>query len=98
MKLQFDAQQQFQIDAVNAVVDIFDGQPLHQGDFEIRFETSYEGVLSGQVQTELGMGNRLLLNDETMLVNVHQIQDVNAIDRTPALKGYHFSVEMETGT
>ncbi len=98
MKLQFDAQQQFQIDAVNAVVDIFDGQPLHQGDFEIRFETSYEGVLSGQVQTELGMGNRLLLNDETILANVHQIQDVNAIDRTPALQDYHFSVEMETGT
>lgn len=98
MKLQFDAQQQFQIDAVNAVVDIFDGQPLHQGDFEIRFETSYEGVLSGQVQTELGMGNRLLLNDETVLANVHRVQDINAIDRTPALQGYHFSVEMETGT
>ncbi|HLA28302.1 MAG TPA: DEAD/DEAH box helicase family protein [Syntrophales bacterium] len=98
MKLQFDAQQQFQIDAVNAVVDIFDGQPLHQGDFEIRFETSYEGVLSGQVQTELGMGNQLLLNDETILANVHGIQDINAIDLTPALQGYHFSVEMETGT
>jgi len=98
MKLQFDAQQQFQIDAVNAVVDIFDGQPLHQGDFEIRFDTSYENLLSGQVQTELGMGNRLLLNDEAVLANVHRVQDINAIDRIPALQGYHFSVEMETGT
>ncbi|MDP1992865.1 MAG: DEAD/DEAH box helicase family protein [Syntrophales bacterium] len=98
MKLQFDAQQQFQIDAVNAVVDIFDGQPLHQGDFEIRFETSYEGVLSGQIQTELGMGNQMLLNDESILSNIHKIQDINAIDRTPALQDYHFSVEMETGT
>lgn len=98
MKLQFDAQQQFQIDAVNAVVDVFDGQPLHQGDFEIRFDTSYDNLLSGQVQTELGMGNRLLLKDETVLANVHRIQDANAIDRTPSLQGYHFSVEMETGT
>jgi type III restriction enzyme len=112
MKLQFDAQQQFQIDAVNAVVDIFDGQPLHQGDFEIRFETSYDGMLSGQIQTELGMGNRLLLNDETILANVHKIQDRNDIERMPFLQGYdrsqtsetdtgmiyNFSVEMETGT
>ena len=98
MKLQFDAQQQFQIDAVNSVVDIFDGQPLHHGDFEIRFDTSYENLLSGQVQTELGMGNRLLLKDEAVLANVHRVQDANAIDRTPSLQGYHFSVEMETGT
>lgn len=33
MKLQFDAKQAFQIDAVNAVVDLFDGQPLNKGDF-----------------------------------------------------------------
>ncbi|MGC9976002.1 MAG: DEAD/DEAH box helicase family protein, partial [Syntrophales bacterium] len=98
MKLQFDASQQFQIDAVNSVVDIFHGQPLHQGDFEIRFESSYEGVLSGQEQTELGMGNRLLINDETLLANVNTIQDHHDIDRTPILQGYHFSVEMETGT
>jgi type III restriction enzyme len=98
MKLQFDASQQFQIDAVNSVVDIFDGQPLHQGDFEIRFETSYAGVLSGQVQTELGMGNRLLINDETLLANINTIQDRHGIDRITTLQGYHFSVEMETGT
>lgn len=30
MKIQFDSQQQYQIDAVNAVLDVFDGQPLAQ--------------------------------------------------------------------
>ena len=98
MKIKFDARQQYQIDAVNSIVDIFDGQPLHQGDFEFRLETAYDGVLSGQVQTELGMGNSLLLNDETILKNVQEIQDENDIDRIPELQGYHFSVEMETGT
>jgi len=28
MKIQFDPKQQYQLDAVNAVVDLFDGQPL----------------------------------------------------------------------
>lgn len=28
MKIQFDEQQQYQLDAVNAVLDLFDGQPL----------------------------------------------------------------------
>jgi len=27
MKIQFDSKQQYQLDAVSAVVDIFDGQP-----------------------------------------------------------------------
>jgi type III restriction enzyme len=36
MKIQFDAQQQYQLDAVAAVVDIFDGQPLQQGKCKLR--------------------------------------------------------------
>lgn len=35
MKLQFDGTQQYQIDAVKSVIDVFEGQPLSQGDFEI---------------------------------------------------------------
>lgn len=98
MKIKFDAQQQYQIDAVNAMIDIFDGQPLNKGDFEIAIETAYHGFFSSQVQTELGIGNNLLLSDETILKNIHNIQDHNDIEKTPTLQGYNFSVEMETGT
>jgi len=34
MKLKFDPNLQFQIDAVNAMVDVFNGQPLSEGDLE----------------------------------------------------------------
>ena len=34
MKLKFDPNQQYQLDAVDAVVGVFDGQPLSGSDFE----------------------------------------------------------------
>ena len=33
MKLHFDPEQEFQLDAINTIVGIFEGQPLNQGDF-----------------------------------------------------------------
>lgn len=38
MKIQFDSNQDYQLDAIKAVVDVFDGQPLAQGEYEIRFD------------------------------------------------------------
>lgn len=32
MKLKFDSSQQFQLDAVASIVDLFDGQALRQGE------------------------------------------------------------------
>ncbi|MBI5410128.1 MAG: hypothetical protein HZA14_12250 [Nitrospirae bacterium] len=34
MKLHFDSNQEYQIEAIKAVTDIFEGQPLSGGDFE----------------------------------------------------------------
>ena len=39
MKLQFDPNQQFQIDAINAVADIFDGQQRGTSEFSVEMET-----------------------------------------------------------
>lgn len=33
MKIQFDPKQQYQLDAVASVVDLFDGQPLERMDY-----------------------------------------------------------------
>ena len=43
MKLHFDPNQQYQLDAVKSIVDIFEGQPLNQGDFGFSVsEKTYE--------------------------------------------------------
>lgn len=99
MKIQFDSQQQYQLDAVNAVVDVFDGQPLAGGQFEISL-----GIGFGGAMTERGFGNQLELSPEEMLANIQTIQERNEIEigepaeDTPLQHGMNFSIDMETGT
>ena len=93
MKLKFDPSLTYQLDAVNAVADVFDGQPLGQTSFEVN-----SSMPNGVVLTTRGVGNNLVLTDEQLLANVHKAQEANDIERVPALQGREFSVEMETGT
>lgn len=94
MKLKFDPSLQYQQDAVNAIVKVFDGQPFAQTGAML-FQSLQIG---GLFQTELGMGNRLNLRDDEILKNVHAIQEANDIEKVKALEGRNFSFEMETGT
>ncbi len=95
MKLQFDPNQPYQIDAVNSTVDIFKGQPLNKGDFEVELNQP-EGQLLHH--GEIVIGNNLLLAQETVLENLRSIQKKNDIEPSKRLGGLHFSLEMETGT
>jgi type III restriction enzyme len=93
LKIQFDSQQQYQIDAVNSVLDIFDGQPLAQGQFEIG-----PAAGTGEFLSELGFGNQLVLREERVLENLRGVQARNDIERSEELDGMNFTTEMETGT
>jgi type III restriction enzyme len=93
MKLKFDPSLAYQSDAVNAVSDVFVGQPIGQAAFEIS-----STLPSGVEFTELGVGNHLVLDDAQFLTNVRAVQERNGIERTEALQGREFSIEMETGT
>ena len=94
MKIQFDSNQQYQLDAIQAVVDVFDGQPLAQGEYEIRFDAA-----GGELVSHLGVGNRLSLDPSTILANVQKVQRQHGIATVADnLDGMHFSTEMETGT
>lgn len=108
MKLQFDAKQPYQIEAVDAVVDLFDGQPLNKPDYATILET-FDTELFGSVgQTELGIGNRLFIDQGAILSNLQRVQERNDLDVDEHLEPQsyganvpaplNFSVEMETGT
>ncbi|TSJ44561.1 DEAD/DEAH box helicase [Mucilaginibacter corticis] len=92
MKLHFDSNQDYQIDAIKSITDIFEGQPLSSGDFEF-------GVIeSGLLLSENGFGNKLNLTEQQIWDNVKSIQINNDLQASDELQGMNFSVEMETGT
>lgn len=92
MKIRFDAEQQYQLDAIQAILNIFDGQPHADSQRTMRLNAP-----AGDLFSELFVANRLLLNDEQLANNIKQVQEIHEIKNGP-FAGRHFSIEMETGT
>src|SRR5271157_5432598 len=80
MKLQFDPNQQYQLDAVSAVTDLFVGQPQGAADYSVIQLGEWASLFTGQARTELGVGNQLLLAPESLLANTRAVQVRNNIE------------------
>src|SRR5262245_50167422 len=80
MKLQFDANQLFQLHAIDAVVDLFAGQPRAASDLTPIHVGSFGALFAGQEQTELGVGNRAGISGERLQANTRDVQVRNEID------------------
>lgn len=82
MKLQFDANQIYQLDAVAAVTDLFDGQPQGAPEYTVIDLGNWDdgGLFTGQSRTELGVGNNLLLAPDKLKDNTRLIQHRNDIE------------------
>ena len=78
MKLHFDSNQPYQLDAIKSITDIFEGQPLNGGDFE------FSSLQPGALHTENGFGNNLSLSEDQIWTNVKTIQAANEIKMTRA--------------
>ena len=94
MKIQFDSEQPFQQNAIQSIVDLFDGQPLNTGDFSFSMTQDASGISF----TANEVRNQLVLSESQILANLNKIQKENGIEVSQELAGFHFSIEMETGT
>ena len=97
MRFHFDPKQKHQLDAIDAVLRVFEGQPA-TGNNE-----AFHQAAPGQAFAETGFANRLALDEKQILKNVQAIQRENISkhgkgEAREELAGMHFSVEMETGT
>src|SRR5690606_12394899 len=76
MKLQFDKNQEYQLQAIQSVIDLFEGQPLSNSDFEFSMADSNSGSITF---TEAGVGNNLALTEEELLANLIKVQKANQL-------------------
>lgn len=96
MKLHFEPNLDYQLQAIEAVCDLFQGQETCRTEFTVTRESA-SGQLS-LLENDLGIGNRLTLLDDQLLVNLHAIQLRHGLAPSPLLTSGDFTVEMETGT
>jgi len=80
MKLQFDPNQQFQLDAVSAITGLFDGQPQGAPEYSVINVGDFGGLFTGETRTELGVGNHLILAEESLRTNTRKTQARNDIE------------------
>jgi type III restriction enzyme len=103
MQIQFEANQDYQLAAINAVADLFDGQPYNENTLQL-LETGGFALIA----------NRLDITEGDIIVNLQAVQAANTIPqdaqlqyiegKTDSASGEmtvqfpNFSIEMETGT
>lgn len=99
MKIKYDSQQPFQLQAINAITNIFEGQPFDSESFSTSLQSQVVRGAQAGLFSEIGaVGNNLVLDEDAIFENVRVIQNENGIDPSERLDGMNFSVEMETGT
>ncbi len=99
MKIKFEDDLVYQLEAIQSVVGLFKGQENNKTIFTIE-KIVGDQIKLGVLERELGIGNDLLLSPEKLLKNLNDIQVRNGLPQTKKIKNdeYHFSIEMETGT
>src|SRR5699024_11041785 len=87
----------YQLDAINAVVDLFKGQTPKEANFTVA-PVSAQMTLD---ESHIGIENKLELTNEELLLNIQEVQERNELKQREILEDslyLEFEVDMETGT
>jgi type III restriction enzyme len=99
MKLHFEDDLDYQKAAIDSVVNLFKGQEISRSEFTVTFQPGSSPNFSlGMEESQLGIGNRLLLVDEEIEENLRKTQLTNGLRPSDKLASGDVTVEMETGT
>mgnify|MGYP005852545045 CR=1 FL=1 len=97
MKLHFEPNLDYQLQAIEAVCDLFRGQEVCRTEFTVTRDPLDPQTRLFEMN-DLGIGNRLTLLDDEILKNLNDIQLRNGLQPSESLASGDFTVEMETGT
>lgn len=111
MKLHFEPNLDYQLQAIEAVCDLFRGQEVCRTEFTVTMKppvaitadmspgtVQLEQMTLGLAESDLGVGNRLTLLDDELYKNLVDIQLRGGLPPSGTLSSGDFTVEMETGT
>ncbi|MGH9160319.1 MAG: type III restriction-modification system endonuclease, partial [Vicinamibacteraceae bacterium] len=98
MKLHFEPNLDYQLQAIEAACDLFRGQEICRTDFTVTRDTEDPQMRLAFDENDLGVGNRLTLLDDEILQNLADIQLRYGLPPSGTLASGDFTVEMETGT
>nr|ART40534.1 L677 [uncultured bacterium] len=96
MKLHFEPNLDYQLQAIEAVCGLFHGQETCRTEFTVTRDAADPQM--ALFANDLGIGNRLTLLDDELLANLHAIQLRHGLAPAASLASGDFTVEMETGT
>jgi type III restriction enzyme len=101
MKIKFDSALNYQQDAIEAIVDIFQGQEKCESNFTV-YSPRFLAQQGNLAFNEIGYGNRMTLNEGKLLENIQNIQFSNGLkpsERSDIDRDLlDLTIEMETGT
>lgn len=114
MKFKFDDKQPFQLDAIAAVVDLFDGQPKDAEELVTRLRGSVQVAASNNAElpgiaefaareaelaAEVGaVGNNLIVERDTVLENLRAVQNRNGLELSERLADEELGFDIEMET
>jgi len=101
MKLKFDGNLGYQLEAISAITGLFEGQESCRETFSVLKPVSLGGQYEAQMGfNEIGYGNRLRITKDELLKNLQSIQLYNGIKQSKGIDIHklNFTIEMETGT
>ncbi len=98
MKLHFEPNLDYQLQAVEGVCDLFRGQEICRTEFTVTRDAAHPQINLAFAESDLGVGNRLTLLDDELAKNLGDIQLRHGLPPSGALASGDFTVEMETGT
>lgn len=86
MEFKFDANQEYQVSAIGAITGLLEGQP--------RIETSLTFAPGGGFAA---VANRLDIDEEALLANLHSVQEQNGLAQDSALQCIEETIETAAG-